>query len=762
MAHGDLYSQLYLRDNLLQAWQAIKAKGSSGGIDGVSVEIFGEEAESNLQQLQDELAAKRFVPRPYKTIDIPKNEGEKRQISLMSIRDKIVQQAARGILEPILERMFLDVSYAYRAGKSTRKAIGRVHHMLINEKREWLVSCDIDAYFDSINHDRLMSMLGNRINDKELLALIRTWLRMGRINRDLKWSDSTVGIPQGGIISPLLSNFYLTPFDRFCVNNKYGLVRYADDFVILARTKDEAQKALDGVRTFLLGKLGLRLNEGHHVRNVSESFQFLGLVFQGTERGITDAKLASIQDKIRQAVVRDGMKSDVSVQEALQGIGAYYGMILPQRFLEPMDEALFTALKEEARKRYEGGETTKKDIAAIIGKIDFLSQHWKLNRKREIRELLAYCRKRPRPDQAASVKAGAVQCDPVKKRKREYQKLESAGFELLVSTSGSFIGKTQKGVVVKVKGVVVHQAPLNCLKHIFITASGVSLSSNVISWAAKNKIPIDFCQHSGEPYARLHPFHATNYSLQKAQLAAEGTGKASELAKSFVLGKIKNQMNLMKYYHKYRKNFDEDFVREFDVKLGRMEQITEEIKVLEDDSHDLVRGKLFSIEGRAAAAYWDTVTILLDDMIVFDGRVGQGAKDLVNSLLNYGYGILYGKIWNAVIRAGLTPYISFLHVPQSGKPTLIFDLIEEFRPQAVDRVVYSMINKRVELKMDGNMLSAETRKKLAAEVLERVNSVERFRGRELRLYEIIQEQARNVAAFLCGDLPKYSPYVAKW
>lgn len=762
MAQGDLYRQLYLRDNLLQAWQTIKAKGSSGGIDGVSVELFDENAENNLQQLQDELAAGRFVPRPYKTVDIPKSEGEKRRISLMSIRDKIVQQAARGVLEPILDRMFLDVSYAYRAGKNTRKAIGRVHHMLINEKREWLVSCDIDAYFDSINHDRLMSMLASRINDKDLLALIRVWLRMGRVNRDLKWSDSTVGIPQGGIISPLLSNFYLTPFDRFCVDNKYGLVRYADDFVILARSKDEAQKALDGVRAFLLGKLGLRLNEGHHVRNVSQSFQFLGLVFHGTERGITDAKLASIQDKIRQAVARDAMKTDQSVQETLQGIGAYYGMILPQRFLEPMDEALFTALKEEARKRYADGETTKKDIAALVGKIEFLSQHWKLNRTREIRELLAYCRKRPRAEQKPAARAGALQGDPVQKRKREYQKLEAAGFELVVSHSGSFIGKTQKGVVIKQKGVVVHQAPLNSLKHIFITASGVSLSSNVIAWAAKNRIPIDFCEFSGEPFARLHPFHATNYAVQRAQLAAEDSGKATSLASAFVTGKIKNQMNLLKYYHKYRKSIDQEFVKEFDTKVGRMDGIIDEIKELGGEPHAIIRGKLFSIEGRSAAAYWDTVKTLLDEMIVFEGRVGQGASDLVNSLLNYGYGIIYGKIWNAVTRAGLSPYISFLHVPQSGKPTLIFDLIEEFRPQAVDRVVYSMINKRVELKMDGQKLSADTRSRLAAEVLERVNTVERFRGREMRLYEIMQEQARNVASYLVGDLESYTPYVAKW
>ena len=215
-------------------------------------------------------------------------------------------------------------------------------------------------------------------------------------------------------------------------------------------------------------------------------------------------------------------------------------------------------------------------------------------------------------------------------------------------------------------------------------------------------------------------------------------------------------------YHKYRKSFDEGFVVEFTANLARMEGIAAEIKALTDADHATVRGKLFSIEGRAAAAYWEIIKALLDDMIVFEGRVGQGAKDLVNSLLNYGYAILYSKIWNAVSQAGLSPFISFLHVPQAGKPTLIFDLIEEFRPQAVDRVVFSLINKRVELKMDGQLLSEETRNRLAAEVLERVDSVEPFRGRELRLYEIMREQSRNVASFLKGELDKYSPYIAKW
>ncbi len=755
------YQQLHTRDNLFNAWKSVLSKGSAGGIDGVSVDLFAADLEANLQKLQDELAAGEFIPQPYQEIKIPKDDHEFRALSLMCIRDKVVQQAARTLLEPLLERMFLDVSYGYRVGKGTLKAIGRVNHLLVNEKREWLTSCDIDSYFDNINHDRLMTMLASRISDKPFLNLIRIWLRMGRIDQNLKWRDSTLGIPQGGIISPLLSNFYLNPLDHFCVDRKLGYVRYADDFIILSRTEEEATQALCDVRSFLLKKLDLRLNEGSCALNLSQGFIFLGITFKGSERLISDEKLADIIAKIRRAVNIDRMQSAVAVKECLQGISAYYGTILPQRFLEPMDQALWEALKEEARTRYANGEIdAKQHILDIVNQITLLSATWQINRNKETRELLAYCRKRPKKELKADASGSSI--DPVLKRKREYRKLEAAGFELIVSRPGAFIGRTQKGIVVKVKGIVVHQAPLLNLKHILITSSSVTLSTNVITHAARNHIPIDFFDSGGFPYARLASFNSADYSLQRAQLAAEGTGMASELAKAFVQGKIRNQMNLAKYYHKYRKSFDEGFVIEFTANLARMEAIVAEIKALPDSDHATVRGKLFSIEGRAAAAYWDIIKALLDDMIVFEGRVGQGAKDLVNSLLNYGYAILYSKIWNAVNQAGLTPFISFLHVPQAGKPTLIFDLIEEFRPQAVDRVVFSLINKRVELKMDGQLLSEETRNRLAAEVLERVDTVEPFRGRELRLYEIMREQSRNVASFLKGELDKYSPYIAKW
>ncbi|MCE5210231.1 MAG: CRISPR-associated endonuclease Cas1 [Deltaproteobacteria bacterium] len=652
-----LYQQICDQDLLIQSWQDVKAKGSAGGIDGETLDTFAANLQDNIQKLHNELVNGTFVPQPYRKVDIPKDDNETRTLGLMSVRDKIVQQAARVVLEPLLDRLFLDVSYAYRKGKSAGRAIGRVQHLIVSEKREWLTLCDIDAYFDNINHDRLLSMLAKRINDQPFLNLIRVWLKMGRVDRNLHWTDSHAGIPQGGIISPLLSNFYLNSLDHFCVGKKMGYVRYADDFVVLSCSQEEAQQALRDITGFLLNRLNLRLNPDCGVKHINDGFQFLGIRFRGAERSISEEKLASLQEKIRNGVLKNDLVDSRRMTESLRGIGDYYARILPQRVLETLDDSLSLALKEKVRQlREDGVITNKKQLEELIRKVGFFSSNWQVHANAHIKEIAAFSRKREKRAESASGREASPPADPVRKRKKEYEKLESAGFEVVVSQSGSFIGKTKKGVIVKVRGQLVHQSPLDNLKHIFITAPGVTLSSNLVSWAAERRIPIDFNDFSGLPYARITSFNTTHYELQRAQLAAENDGKASHLATTFVTGKIKNQMNLVKYYHKYRKSFDEGFVLEFNDKTRRMENIMEEFKALNTPDHETLRGKLFSIEGRAAAAYWDIIKTLLDDNIVFEGRVGKGATDLVNSLLNYGYGILYGKIWNSVQRIGLNPY----------------------------------------------------------------------------------------------------------
>ena len=196
----------------------------------------------------------------------------------------------------------------------------------------------------------------------------------------------------------------------------------------------------------------------------------------------------------------------------------------------------------------------------------------------------------------------------------------------------------------------------------------------------------------------------------------------------------------------------------------KVEALIEEGKKIEETlSRTYIRDRLFSIEGRGAAAYWDLVRILLADDMAFGGRVRKGAKDLINSLLNYGYAILYSKIWKAVTLAGLNPYLSFLHEPQPGKPSLIFDMIEEFRAQAVDRAVFTMITRNEALRIDPKtgLLKEKTRQKLIENVMERLASIVPYRRKKITLDEVIRLQQRHLAECITSD-KVYRPFVGRY
>jgi CRISPR-associated protein Cas1 len=306
--------------------------------------------------------------------------------------------------------------------------------------------------------------------------------------------------------------------------------------------------------------------------------------------------------------------------------------------------------------------------------------------------------------------------------------------------------------------------PLKQLRHVIISTPGVTLSSAVIALCARGQVPIDFLSPRGEPLARLcTPLDALGTpGLQQLQAVHDGSGL--QLAKTFVTGKLRNQFNLVKYYHKYRKRVDEDFARAFDEVEQHFDALLADLRAFRAvGDYDTIRQQLFAFEGRGGNLYWQMIRLLLEDDVPFAGRERQGATDLVNALLNYGYGMLYPRVHQALVLAGLHPGISFLHSFQDGKPTLSFDLIEEFRPQAVDRVVFSMITKGEDLALDAKTgrLSQETVRKLIQNVLERLATPIRYRSQEKPLQEVIRLQARLLAAHLQGRR-RYRPFIGRW
>mgnify|MGYP005861276153 CR=1 FL=1 len=337
---------------------------------------------------------------------------------------------------------------------------------------------------------------------------------------------------------------------------------------------------------------------------------------------------------------------------------------------------------------------------------------------------------------------------------------------LVVEQFGRHVGKHQERLrVTDIKsGEKEVDAPLLHLEDVLIASRGVSISADAIAACTERGIPIHFVDSRGEPYAALYSSGLTGTVLtRRAQLQAYGDGRGRAAAMAFAIGKLRNQCNLLRYMAKYRKEAAPEAYEELRRLATEVLDHVSEIERLGGATVDDVRFELLSAEGRGAQRYWEGIRLLLREDYDWPGRRTQAAADPINACLNYGYGILYGQVERAIVLAGLDPYAGFLHVDRSGKPSLVLDLIEEFRAAVVDRAILSLVNKGSPLAVDeGGKLDGPTRKLLAEKVLERLDSPVRHAGKSTTVRSVIQTQARRLAVFLRGEREAYEPFVANW
>jgi group II intron reverse transcriptase/maturase len=276
-----LYDRIFRPDILRQAWEEVRRNGGSAGQDGVSIEdVEREGVEQFLREIEQDLKAGCYRPKPVLRVYIPKADGRQRPLGIPTVRDRVVQQACKMVIEPIFEANFQDNSYGFRPKRSAQQAVTVVKKALITGW--WVVDADIQGYFDNINHSMLMSLLKRRIIDRRVLKLIRQWLEAGVLENGIV-NASEIGSPQGGVISPLLANIYLHVLDMFWVERFSSLgklVRYADDFVIICRTKHDAETAMQKVAQVMeLLKLTLHPTKTRVVDMGQDGFDFLGFHF---------------------------------------------------------------------------------------------------------------------------------------------------------------------------------------------------------------------------------------------------------------------------------------------------------------------------------------------------------------------------------------------------------------------------------------------------------------------------------------------------
>lgn len=336
---------------------------------------------------------------------------------------------------------------------------------------------------------------------------------------------------------------------------------------------------------------------------------------------------------------------------------------------------------------------------------------------------------------------------------------------LIVEERGAFISKHQGRLHVKKGKEVLQRAPLLHLEQVIVSGQAVSLSAEAVAACAEGGIPIHFVSFSGAPYASLYAAGLTGtVQTRREQLLAYTDRRGVALALAIARAKIKNQAALLGYMAKYRKEREPALYEELRLlALEVLDHLAPLEKLAELTCVDHLRADLMGLEGRAAQKYWQGVKQAVTVGPDWPGRKGRGAKDPVNSALNYGYGVLYGQIERAVVLAGLDPYAGFLHADRPGKPSLVLDLIEEFRQPVVDRTVFAILNRGTMIKQDNRgLLTADTRQTLVAKLFERLDKPEKYEGQKAPLRTIIQSQARHLATFVRGDRAQYEGFEVKW
>lgn len=287
---GRLYRAVCSDENITEAWHRVRTQGSdTPGVDGVSLGQFHRYAFQELRALQRELERGTYSPLPVKVTSIHKQNGGRRSIGILSVRDRVVQVAVLNVLEPLFEPKFADASFAYRPGRSTAMALDRVAR-LVNSGFHWIARFDIEDCFETIDCVRLERMLRRTVRDRWVRRLIRGWLAQSRVrwgNGRSGRSGGGRGLVQGSPLSPFLSNVYLDCFDKQMLKRGFQFVRYADDVILLGRSPREVRKALRRARR-VLRRLGLTVNRGKTwCGHVEDGVVFLGetLTFQVDESG---------------------------------------------------------------------------------------------------------------------------------------------------------------------------------------------------------------------------------------------------------------------------------------------------------------------------------------------------------------------------------------------------------------------------------------------------------------------------------------------
>ena len=279
----ELLEEILNPNNMNKAYKKVVANKGVAGVDGITVEEELKYLKENGDRIKNQIRKRTYKPKPVKRVQIPKENGKMRNLGIPTVTDRIIQQAIFQVISPIFEKQFNDNSFGFRPGRSCEQAVVRVLEYL-NEGYEWIVDIDLEKFFDTVNQDKLITIIGKTIRDGDVVSLIRKYLSAGVMEKGIV-KPTYVGTPQGGNLSPLLSNIMLNELDKELETRVLNFVRYADDVVILVKSEKAANRVLTSITKFIEKKLGLKVNAEKSKVTKPKDTKYLGFNFWQNKKG---------------------------------------------------------------------------------------------------------------------------------------------------------------------------------------------------------------------------------------------------------------------------------------------------------------------------------------------------------------------------------------------------------------------------------------------------------------------------------------------